>query len=46
MAVCRSVSRHALSFKRRQTQHKPSVELGAQGSPQTVQLDGIFAALS
>jgi len=28
-------SRHALIFKRRQTQHKPSAELGAQFAPQT-----------
>ncbi len=31
-----SLSRHALSFKRRHTQHKPSFELGAHSLPQTV----------
>jgi hypothetical protein len=35
--ICVSVSRQALSLRRRQTQHKPSVELGAHGSAHTTQ---------
>jgi len=33
--ACWSESRQALIFKRRQTQHKPSAELGAHEEPQT-----------
>ncbi len=33
--ICWSDSRHALIFKRRQTQQSPSAELGAHGEPQT-----------
>jgi hypothetical protein len=39
---CVSLSRHALSFKRRHTQQSPSVELGAQSASQTVHLAGFF----
>jgi hypothetical protein len=38
-----SESRQALIFKRRQTQQRPSAELGAQGSEQTLHLAGGFA---
>jgi hypothetical protein len=45
-AICESVSRHALIFNRRHTQHKPSVEFGAHSVPQTVHLAmrGAFSA--
>jgi hypothetical protein len=32
--ICTSASRQALNFKRRHTQHSPSVELGAHSPPQ------------
>ena len=33
--ACWSLSRHALIFRRRQTQHNPSAEFGEQAEPQT-----------
>jgi hypothetical protein len=40
--ICVSESRHALSFRRRHTQHRPSVEIGALSSPQIMQPAGFF----
>jgi hypothetical protein len=40
--ACVSESRHALSFKRRQTQHNPSVEFGAHSPPHTTHVAGFF----
>jgi len=40
MEVWLSESAHAEIFKRRQTQHKPSSELGATSLPQTVHFKG------
>jgi hypothetical protein len=37
-----SLSRHALSFKRRHTQHRPSFELGAHSLAQTVHRRGFL----
>jgi len=37
-----SESRHALSFRRRHTQHSPSVEIGALSSPQITHPAGFF----
>lgn len=37
-----SESRHALSLRRRQTQHKPSLEMGALSSPQTIHPAGFL----
>jgi hypothetical protein len=35
--ICVSLSRHALNFRRRHTQHRPSEDAGEQGSPHTTQ---------
>src|SRR5580704_2602021 len=40
--ICVSESRQALSFRRRHTQHKPSVEIGALSSPQIIHPAGFL----
>lgn len=42
IGICESVSRQAESLRRRQTQHRPSVDAGAVSSPQTTQGAGRF----